>query len=102
MTSERVASSLARPPALRITCASPSRSPANWAGSRWASMQIRIAKRRTGGRGQGKASASSELAGVGLGGAKDFVENRHRNHLEVGRNKKAPDVVSGTRRRKDS
>jgi hypothetical protein len=32
MTSDRIASSLARPPALRMTCASPSASPAYFAG----------------------------------------------------------------------
>ena len=50
MTSERIASSLARPPALRMTWASPSSRPAYLAGSRRASMQVRIAKRRAGGR----------------------------------------------------
>src|SRR5579863_1318690 len=45
-----MASSLARPPALRITCASPSARPAYLAGSSRASMQVRIAKRRAGGR----------------------------------------------------
>ena len=50
MTRERMASSLARPPALRMTCASPSLSPAYLAGSSRASMQVRIAKRRAGGR----------------------------------------------------
>src|SRR3954464_12862852 len=45
-----MASSLARPPALRTTCASPSLSPAYLAGSSRASMQVRIAKRRAGGR----------------------------------------------------
>src|SRR5215475_4897731 len=49
MTRERMASSLARAPALRITCASPSERPANLAGSRRASMQVRMAKRRAGG-----------------------------------------------------
>src|SRR6186997_2313475 len=56
MTSERIASSLARPPALRITCASPSARPAYFAGSSRASMQVRIAKDRAGG------SASSALS----------------------------------------
>src|SRR5262245_50771391 len=56
ITSDRIASSLARPPALRMTCASPSLSPANFAGSRRASMHVRIAKRRAGG------SASDALA----------------------------------------
>lgn len=51
MTSERIASSLARPPALRITCASPSASPAYLPGCRRASMQVRMAKRRAGGSG---------------------------------------------------
>src|SRR5215475_7091634 len=49
MTSERIASSLARPPALRITCASPSLRPANFAGSSRASMQVRIVNLRAGG-----------------------------------------------------
>src|ERR1035441_8584784 len=49
MTSERIASSLARPPALRITWASPSDRPAYFAGSRRASIQVRIAKPRAGG-----------------------------------------------------
>src|SRR6266571_1468162 len=45
-----MASSLARPPALRITWASPSLSPAYFAGSSRASMQVRIANCRAGGR----------------------------------------------------
>src|SRR5215510_5018711 len=49
ITSERMASSVARPPALRITWASPSASPAYLAGSSRASMQVRIAKCRAGG-----------------------------------------------------
>src|SRR6266478_5180443 len=49
MTSDRMASSLARPPALRMTCASPSASPAHLAGSSRASMQVRMAKCRAGG-----------------------------------------------------
>src|SRR5215831_1450674 len=49
MTRERMASSLARAPALRITCASPSERPANLAGSRRASIQVRMAKWRAGG-----------------------------------------------------
>src|SRR5439155_8329364 len=44
-----MASPLARPPALRITWASPSARPAYFAGSRRASIQVRIAKRRLGG-----------------------------------------------------
>src|SRR5882672_2685906 len=47
-----MASSLARPPALRITWASPSARPAYFAGSRRASIQVRIAKRRLGGSGR--------------------------------------------------
>src|ERR1700686_3253353 len=50
MTKERIASSLARPPAFRITCASPSARPANLAGSSRASMHVRTAKPRAGGR----------------------------------------------------
>src|SRR6476659_2189898 len=49
MTSERIASSLARPPALRTTWASPSLRPAYLAGSRRASMHVRMPKRRAGG-----------------------------------------------------
>jgi hypothetical protein len=49
ITSERIASSLARPPAFRITWASPSARPANFAGSSRASMHVRIANRRAGG-----------------------------------------------------
>jgi hypothetical protein len=56
MTSERIASSLARPPAFRMTCASPSASPAYPAGSSLASIQVKIAKCRAGG------SASSAFA----------------------------------------
>src|SRR5450432_596468 len=46
-----MASSLARPPALRITGASPSAKPAYFAGSRRASMHVRIANRLPGGSG---------------------------------------------------
>src|SRR5215469_12299266 len=49
ITSERIASSVARPPALRLTWASPSASPAYLAGSSRASMQVRMAKCRAGG-----------------------------------------------------
>src|SRR5664280_871817 len=56
MTSDRIASSLARPPAFRMTCASPSASPAYFAGSSRASMQVRMANPRAGG------SASSPLS----------------------------------------
>src|ERR1700730_4077858 len=52
MTSDRMASSLARPPAFRITWASPSARPAYFAGSRRASIQARIAKWRLGGSGR--------------------------------------------------
>src|SRR6202049_1590537 len=47
-----MASSLARPPALRITWASRSARPAYFAGSRRASIQVRIAKWRLGGSGR--------------------------------------------------
>jgi homoserine O-acetyltransferase len=47
-----VASSLARPPSLRITWASPSCSPASAAGSSRASIQVRMAMRRAGGSGR--------------------------------------------------
>src|SRR5215471_15066199 len=52
ITSDLIASSLARPPALRITWASPSARPAYFAGSRRASIQVRIAKWRLGGNGR--------------------------------------------------
>ena len=51
MTRDRMASSLALPPALRMTWVSPSVRPANFAGSSLASMHVRIAKRREGGMG---------------------------------------------------
>src|SRR5215469_14533348 len=60
MTNDRIASSLARPPALRITWASPSDKPAYFAGSRRASIQVRMAKRRLGGR--GRLPLSSKLS----------------------------------------
>src|ERR1700730_971711 len=47
-----MASSLARPPVLRITWASLSARPAYFAGSRRASIQVRIAKWRLGGSGR--------------------------------------------------
>ncbi len=49
INSERIASSVTLPPALRITWASPISSPRNRAGSRRASMQVRTAKGRAGG-----------------------------------------------------
>src|ERR1700749_4790144 len=52
ITNDLMASSLARPPALRITWASPSARPAYFAGSRRASIQVRIAKWRLGGSGR--------------------------------------------------
>src|SRR5215472_10675386 len=52
ITSDRMASSLARPPAFRITWASPSVRPAYFAGSSRASIQVRIAKWRLGGSGR--------------------------------------------------
>src|ERR1700730_16695033 len=52
ITSDRMASSLARPPAFRITWASPSTRTAYFAGSRRGSMQVRIAKWRLGGNGR--------------------------------------------------
>jgi hypothetical protein len=45
-----MASSVARPLALRITCASPSARPAYFAGSRRASIHVRIANPRAGGK----------------------------------------------------
>src|SRR3712207_6891329 len=39
----RIASSEARPPALRMTCASPRSSPRNWEGWRRASIHVRTA-----------------------------------------------------------
>jgi hypothetical protein len=46
-----MASSLARPPAFLITWASPSLKPAYFAGSKRASMHVRMAKWRAGGSG---------------------------------------------------
>ena len=51
MTRDRIVSSLALPPALRMTCASPSDRSANFAGSILASMHVRIANRLEGGMG---------------------------------------------------
>src|SRR5215468_6943285 len=73
MTSDRIASSLARPPALRITCASPSTSPANLAGSRRPSMQVRIAKCRAGGHGE--LCFIAKVGGVFLVGCRHFLKN---------------------------
>ena len=47
--SERMASSDARPPALRMTCASPSFRPRNFAGCSRASMHATMATARAGG-----------------------------------------------------
>ncbi len=83
ITSERMASSLARPPALRITWASPSLRPANLAGSSRASMQVRIAKRRAGGK--GKLALLAEIPGIGRIRCKDFCVNfRHDALLKAG------------------
>src|SRR6202451_1297792 len=73
---DRIASSLARPPAFRMTCASPSLSPAYLAGSRRASMQVRMANLRPGGSGNSAlspnpcayapfASRISSITGIG-------------------------------------
>jgi hypothetical protein len=48
ITSERSASSLATPPAFRITCASPSSRPSARDGSTRASMHVSTASRRAG------------------------------------------------------
>src|SRR5437867_3698601 len=61
MTRERMASSLARPPALRMTWASPSARPAYLAGSRRASIQVRMAKLRAGGKASLPFSPKSAL-----------------------------------------
>src|SRR6266550_8483272 len=77
MTNDRMASSLARPPALRITCASPLLNPAYLAGSSRASMQVRIAKPRAGGSASSlfapKVAAYSSLAPT------DLSEDGHRS-----------------------
>jgi hypothetical protein len=49
MISDRIASSDARPPALRMTCASPSDNPRNFAGCSLASMHATTATARAGG-----------------------------------------------------
>ena len=53
IASERIASSVATPPALRMTWASPSSRPRIFAGSRRASMQASTATLRAGGSGSG-------------------------------------------------
>ena len=62
ITRERIASSDALPPALRITCASPSLSPAYFAGSRRASMHVRMANPRAGGRASSPLSNAAAYA----------------------------------------
>ena len=52
ITSERMASSLITPPALRMTWASPSSKPSTLAGSRRASMQATTATPTPGGMGR--------------------------------------------------
>ena len=59
MTSERSASSVTSPPALRITCASPSSSPSTFAGSIRASMHVTTASLRAGGIGSSPLSNDS-------------------------------------------
>ncbi len=49
MTKERIASSVALPPAFLMTCASPSANPAYLAGTKRASIHVNIAKPRAGG-----------------------------------------------------
>src|SRR5215213_382320 len=56
MARERIASSVTTPPALRITCASPSSSPSTRVGIRRASMQATTATRLAGGRGSSPLS----------------------------------------------
>src|SRR4029077_6126149 len=76
-----MASSVARPPALRITWASPSARPAYFAGSRRASMQVRIANPRAGG------SAKSFLApnpdAYFLVGCDNFINNLGHGPLSL-------------------
>src|ERR1700730_6594859 len=65
-----MASSLARPPAFRITWASPSARPAYLAGSRRASIQVRIAKWRLGG--SGRLALSPKFPAYFAGSAPDI------------------------------
>jgi len=83
ITSERIASSLARPPALRMTWASPSARPASLAGSIRASMQVRMAKPRAGGKRE--LALVAELVGVAVVGAEHFIEDLGHHGLQVGR-----------------
>ena len=59
IASERISSSVMTPPALRITCASPSSSPSRPYGFRRASMQATTATLRPGGSGRSPLSKFS-------------------------------------------
>src|SRR5262249_12152904 len=80
-----MASSLARPPALRITWASPSLRPANLAGSSRASMQVRIAKRRAGGKGSLPLSPKSpaEVSFAARTSVRTFVMTRSSRWIRI-------------------
>src|SRR6266436_1096362 len=96
MTSDRMASSLARPPAFRITWASPSAKPAYFAGSRRASIQVRIAKWRLGGNGRlplspkfsaylaFAASTSSRILVIAFASCSEFSEPERYQEDECG------------------
>ena len=62
MTSERIASSVARPPALRMMWASPVLSPRTSSTGSGASMQVRIARCRAG---ESRQRGAIELRDVG-------------------------------------
>ncbi len=96
MTSDRMASSLARPPAFRITWASPSAKPAYFAGSRRASIQVRIAKWRLGGNGRlplspkfsaylaFAASTSSRILVIAVASCSEFSEPKKYQEDDCG------------------
>src|ERR1700704_3656749 len=71
--SDRSASSVAIPPALRIMCASPVFSPQNCSAVSRASIQARIASLRDG----GIEMAEFEIAGVGFIGIQHFFGDGH-------------------------
>src|SRR6266446_4462762 len=101
ITSERMASSLARPPALRMTCASPWLSPAYLEGSSLASMHVRMAKRRAGGSAR-LPSWPNEAAYVALAERTSLSTFGIGSPQCVVEKKKAPDECPGHSRKQSS
>ena len=76
MTSDRIASSLARPPAFRITWASPSLSPAYFAGS---SLRVHAGEdREVASRGEPELRACPKVRGVLGVRRENLVEDTHQ------------------------